>query len=331
MATILPPTPQNIARAAETLRAGGLVAMPTETVYGLAADATQPAAVARVFAAKGRPSTHPLIVHLSDLDQVHTWAINLSNVAQAFMRAFWPGPLTVIVRRHPNTLTAVTGGLDTVALRVPKHPVALGLIRALGTGVAAPSANRFGGVSPTTAAHVAQSLGDAVDLILDGGPCDVGVESTIVDVSQVDPEAGVAAVLRPGGVSLAELSRVAGQPVFERRSETVRAPGQLESHYAPEAPVRLVPPRELVSEAATLAAQGLRVAVLTEDTQADWPPGVVAIALPSDPARAAQRLYAALREVDERGCHVALTTLPLPEGLGLAVADRLRKAAGPRP
>jgi L-threonylcarbamoyladenylate synthase len=152
-----------------------------------------------------------------------------------------------------------------------------------------------------------------------------------VDVSQADPQAGVAAVLRPGGVSLAELSLIAGETVVERQSEAVRAPGQLASHYAPAAPVRLVPARELVSEAATLSAQGLRVAVLTDDPGGDWPPGVVPVHLPSEPMRAAHRLYAALREVDQRGCHVALTTLPLPEGLGLAVADRLRKAAGPRP
>jgi len=204
------------------------------------------------------------------------------------------------------------------------------LLRLFGGGLAAPSANRFGSVSPTTAAHVAKSLGDSVDLIIDGGPCRVGVESTIVDVSGVDPESGAAAVLRPGGVSIEALSQMAGVAVNVRSSAGVSAPGQLPSHYAPAAPVRLISERELAGEAATLAAQGLRVAVLTDDQNAHWPPGVVAIHLPRDPNLAAARLYAALHEVDQQACQVALTSLPLPAGLGAAVADRLRKAAGPR-
>lgn len=306
------------------------MAIPTETVYGLAANASDASAVARIFAAKGRPKSHPLIVHMATADDVSGWAVDLSPLAHKLMGAFWPGPLTLIAKKSDATLLDVTGGLQTVALRVPNHPVALELLRLVGGGLAAPSANRFGSVSPTTAAHVAQSLGDSVDVIIDGGPCRVGVESTIVDVSGVDPESGMAAVLRPGGVSLEALSQVAGMAIKVHTSATVSAPGQLPSHYAPEAPVRLVPSRELASEAATLAAQGLRVAVLTDDPDAPWPPGVVVIHLPRNPNLAAARLYAALREVDQHACHVAITSLPLPRGLGAAVADRLRKAAGPR-
>lgn len=330
MANVLPPTPKNIALAAQVLRDGGLVGMPTETVYGLAANAANPQSVAKIFAAKGRPSNHPLIVHLAHAAEVPNWAVEVSPLAQQFMDAFWPGPLTLIAKRHFRTPMEVTGGMDTVALRVPKHPVALALLEAFGGGLAAPSANRFGSVSPTTAAHVANGLGDAVDVILDGGACNVGVESTIVDVSGSDPASGQAAILRPGGICREELERVAGHAISVRASDFVRAPGQLESHYAPNAPVKLVSARELPGEAATLAAQGLSVAVLTDEINAEWPPGVVAIFLPQDPELAARRLYAALREVDLRKCDVALTSLPLSVGLGAAVADRLRKAAGPR-
>lgn len=333
MSRILPPTPANLARAAACLRAGGLVALPTETVYGLAANARDDEAVARIFAAKGRPQDHPLIVHVADAEAALAWAGAWSPAAETLAARFWPGPLTLIVARGRDVSLAVTGGLPTVALRVPAHPVALAVLQAFGGGVAAPSANRFGAVSPTTAAHVAEGLGDAVDLVLDGGPCHVGVESTIVDVSQYDSGSGVAAVLRPGGVAVEALSEALGQRVAvrgEARHTEVRAPGQLPSHYAPEAQVRLVSEAELPAEAATWAAAGLSVAVLTASPEADWPPGVVPIPFPRDPEAAARRLYEALREVDRQGCHVVLGALPAERGLGLAVADRLRKAAGPR-
>ncbi len=330
MPRILPPTPDTLAEAANCLRQGGLVAMPTETVYGLAANASDDQAVGRIFAAKGRPTSHPLIVHLADAAMIDEWGHNLSSTARKLAAAFWPGPLTLIVKRHENTSLAVTGGLQTIGLRVPAHPVARALLQTFGGGLAAPSANKFGGVSPTTAAHVEASLGNAVDLIVDGGPCQVGLESTIVDVSETDAAAGVAAVLRPGGVTLEALAHVLGHAVPMRASDHVRAPGQLPSHYAPEAKVRLVSAREMPAEAATLTAQGLRVAVLTDKPHDEWPPGVVTVAFPADPEQAAPRLYDALRAVDAQGCQVALTCLPLEIGLGLAIADRLRKAAGPR-
>ncbi len=184
-----------IARAVAVLRDGGLVAFPTETVYGLGADASNPAAMARIFAAKGRPADHPLIVHLASADEIGAWAASVPPLAAAFATACWPGPLTIILRRSERVPDAVTGGLDTVGLRVPSHPLALELLAAFGDGIAAPSANPFGSVSPTTADHVRTGLGDRVDLILDGGPCEVGVESTIVDLSGDEP-----AILRPGGL-----------------------------------------------------------------------------------------------------------------------------------
>jgi L-threonylcarbamoyladenylate synthase len=187
--------PSLIARAVDVLRDGGLVAFPTETVYGLGADASNAAAVNRIFAAKGRPADHPLIVHLASADSLDAWASAVSPLARAFAAACWPGPLTIVLRRAARVPDAVTGGLSTVGLRVPSHPVAQALLRAFDGGIAAPSANRFGTVSPTTAAHVRESLGDRVDLVLDGGPSDVGVESTIVDCSGDTP-----AILRPGGV-----------------------------------------------------------------------------------------------------------------------------------
>ena len=215
-------TPE-IARAVEILRRGGLVAFPTETVYGLGADATNPSAVAQIFAAKGRPAHHPLIVHLATADDLDEWADGIPTLARTLADACWPGPLTMILRRSRRVPDAVTGGLDTVGIRVPAHPMALALLRAFEGGVAAPSANRFGSVSPTTAAHVHAGLGDRVDLILDGGPSEVGVESTIVDLSGDAP-----ALLRPGGLPRERLEALAGMPIPIRHGGEVRAPGMLD-------------------------------------------------------------------------------------------------------
>ena len=247
----------SIARAVEILRAGGLVAFPTETVYGLGADASNPAAVARIFEAKGRPAEHPLIVHLASAASLDEWASEVPPLARAFAEACWPGPLTLILRRSPRVPDAVTGGLETVGLRVPAHPLALELLGAFGGGIAAPSANRFGSVSPTTAAHVRRGLGDRVDMVLDGGPCDVGVESTIVDLS-----GGAPALLRPGGLPRERLELIAGVRIPIQRDGAVRAPGMLESHYAPDARLLLVRPEEQAARAAELRGRGLFVGVL---------------------------------------------------------------------
>jgi len=313
-----------IRRAVAILRAGGLVAFPTETVYGLGADASNPAAVGRIFAAKGRPADHPLIVHLASAADLGAWAIDVPPLARRLAEACWPGPLTIILRRAPGVPDAVTGGLDMVGVRVPAHPLALELLRAFGGGIAAPSANRFGAVSPTTAAHVRQSLGTRVDLVLDGGPCDVGVESTIVDLSSGEP-----ALLRPGGLPRERLEAIVGRPIPIRHGGPVRAPGMLESHYAPAARVLLVPPDDQPRRAAELRALGLRVGVV-----AFGPEPLVADAgeaLHVDLGRsdedAARGLYAALRDLDAKGCDIVLVWPPDERGLGLAIADRLRRAA----
>ncbi len=230
-------SPAILARAVELLRAGRLVAFPTETVYGLGADASNPDAVARIFEAKGRPADHPLIVHLAAADAIDAWAVDVPPLARTLAAACWPGPLTLVLRRSASVPDAVTGGLPTVGLRVPAHPVALRLLRAFGGGIAAPSANRFGTVSPTTAAHVRESLGDRVDLVLDGGPSTVGVESTIVDLSGDAP-----AILRPGGLPREVLEAIAGVPLPIREGGEVRAPGMLAAHYAPDARLELVEP-----------------------------------------------------------------------------------------
>jgi L-threonylcarbamoyladenylate synthase len=316
----------DLQRAARALAAGGLVAFPTETVYGLGADASSDAAVGKIFAAKGRPRAHPLIVHLADAAQLDAWAIDVPEVARRLARAAWPGPLTIILRKSPRVASAVTGGGETVGLRVPSHPVARALLRAFGGGIAAPSANRFGAVSPTTADHVAGDLGDALDYLLDGGACEVGVESTIVDLSRGRP-----VLLRPGGMPREAIEPITG-PLAAPDDQAPAAPGTLESHYAPRAEVRAVALDEVPAAVAGAVARGARVAVLAPAAAfAAWP-GLAAHAhrLPDDVAGIAHALYAALRELDAAGFDVVVAALPPSAGLGEAVGDRLRRAAGPR-
>ena len=316
-------TDADITRAAEILRRGGLVAFPTETVYGLGADADNPAALARLYAVKGRPGDHPVIVHVGAPSQLADWATDVPDAARRLAEALWPGPLTVIVRRAARVPDGVTGGGDTVGVRVPDQPVALALLRAFGGGVAAPSANRFGQVSPTTADDVRADLGDDVDLVLDDGPCTVGVESTIVDCTGEE-----LVILRPGGVTRERVEEVSGRPVGIRGDGLVRAPGTLKSHYAPEATVLVVGHDELAPRAGELLAAGQRVAVLALATPPDLPPDVVVLDAPSHADEYARVLYARLREVDRRGIDVLLAVPPPDAGVGVAVADRLRRAAG---
>ncbi len=317
-------TPERLAQAVESLRNGGVVALPTETVYGLAANAEDELAVRRVFAIKGRPATHPLIVHLPDVAALPLWAREVPDTARVLAEAFWPGPLTLVLRRTARATDAVTGGQDTVALRVPRHPVARAVLQALGGGLAAPSANRFGRVSPTTAAHVEADLGGDVDLILDGGPCEVGLESTIVDLTGTEP-----AILRPGGLAPEALARVLGRAVPVRTATTVRVSGSLESHYAPRAGVVLAERADVAARVAALQSAGSRVAVLGPRELA-LPPGVPLFEVPESPEAAAQVLYARLREADAAGADVLVACLPRAEGLGTAVRDRLARAAAPR-
>src|SRR5262245_50671234 len=224
-----------IAQALDILRAGGLVAFPTETVYGLGADASSPAALRRLFEAKGRPTSHPVIVHLRGASDLPRWAREVPPLAMRLTERFWPGPLTLVLKRAAGVLDRVTGGEDTVGLRAPAHPVAQRLLNGFSGGIAAPSANRFGRLSPTTAQHVRDELRDAVDLVLDGGTCEVGIESTIIDLS-----GGTPVLLRPGRIGTAEIEAVAGLKVAQRTSASPRAPGTLEAHYAPRIPLSLV-------------------------------------------------------------------------------------------
>ena len=303
-------TPE-IGAAVSALRRGGLVAFPTETVYGLGADATNASAVRRVFQVKGRPESHPLIVHLAAADELSDWARHVPEPARLLAAACWPGPMTLLLERAASVLPEITGGLATVGIRVPAHPMAQELLRAFGNGIAAPSANRFGHVSPTTAEHVRADLGDDVDVILDGGPSAVGIESTIVDCTTDPPQ-----VLRPGAITAADISAILdGGPAAA--SGPSRAPGMLESHYAPRCRVVLGESRDVaVALAADAAAQGLRTELLDPATPI---------------AEYARNLYAWLREADARGVDVLVAVLPPATGIGVAVRDRLIKAAAPRP
>ncbi|MFI5828656.1 L-threonylcarbamoyladenylate synthase [Streptomyces sp. NPDC051578] len=317
----------DIEMAAGVLRGGGLVAFPTETVYGLGADAEDPGAVGRIFQVKGRPPSHPLIVHIGGAEQLGDWVEDVPATARLLAEHFWPGPLTLVLRRGRRVPLEATGGLETVAVRVPDHPVALALLSAFGGGVTAPSANRFGSVSPTTADHVSAELGDAVDFVLDGGPCEVGVESTIVDVTGEIPS-----VLRPGGVTREDLEAVLGYPLAVPAASPVRVPGQHPSHYAPRARVVLVEPEKVIVEAELAQESGHQVGLFLPASLA----GAVVkahavVALPDSMAAYARGLYRFLRELDEQGCDLIIASLPVEEGLGLAIANRLRRAAGPRP
>lgn len=307
---------------ARILRRGGLVAFPTETVYGLGGDARNLEAVRRIFAVKGRPAGHPLIVHLSSVDAVTEWAADWPEAADKLAAGFWPGPLTLILRKHTSVLPAVTGGQDSIGLRVPSHPLALNLLQFFGGGVAAPSANRFGHISPTTAQHVLDDLGDSVDYVLDGGPCQVGVESTILDLSTDEP-----VLLRPGSISGDEIERVLGRKLTATPAST-RAPGALPQHYSPRARVVLAGEDELSRCAEREAAAGARVFVLSQTRPADLPLGVLWRELPLEASEAAHELYATLRSLDTEGADVVVACPPGAVGIGTAVADRLRRAAG---
>ena len=323
---IAAPTAASLALAAQRLRAGELVAFPTETVYGLGADAGNADAVHRIFAAKGRPSDHPVIVHLGDVAQVERWAREFPEGARKLAVAFWPGPLTLILPRAAHVGDVVTGGQDSVGLRVPAHPVAQALLAAFaglgGSGIAAPSANRFGHVSPTTAQHVEDDLGDAVAMILDGGACAVGIESTIVAFTGASP-----VLLRPGGIGVAELARVLGQEPEAPGADAPRASGTLASHYAPRAPVRLVARRVLLQEIGRHAALGEPVAVLARTVAR--PAGFAGawIDAPADAPSFAHDLYANLRALDVPDT-AAMLIEDIPGGdAWLAVRDRLARAA----
>ncbi len=315
-------------RAIELLAAGELVAFPTETVYGLGADAANPPAVGKIFAAKGRPADHPLIVHLSGHDWVEKWAEAVPELAWELMETFWPGPLTLILKKQAWVPAAITGGQDTVGLRVPGHPVALELLRRFASvsskgGIAAPSANRFGRISPTTAEHVREELGTSIPLILDGGPCTVGIESTIVDCSRGEP-----VILRPGHISPSHLKAVFGrQPVIETAVGAPRVSGSLEAHYAPRTPLRLVAGDRLLEVLNAKRHSGGRCAVIchSQPPQAGMPH--LWRMLPAEPIGYAHHLYAALRDMDHAETDLIVVEAPPDDAVWSAVSDRLRRAA----
>jgi L-threonylcarbamoyladenylate synthase len=322
---VLPADSEAIREAEAILRRGSLVAFPTETVYGLGADAASATAVRAMFAAKGRPADHPVIVHLADASQIGEFAAEVPPVARQLAGAFWPGPMTLVLRRSERVNDLVTGGLNTIGLRVPGHPVAQALLRQFNGPIAAPSANRFGRVSCTRAEHVVAELGARVDLILDGGDCPVGLESTIIDVSGQEP-----AILRPGAVTAEQIVALLGTPIGGRTTAAPRVPGSLESHYAPQAIVEIVSADQLLPRATQLASLGKKVAVLICGRLTASVPNLVVIELPENNDEHARSLYAILRQVDELACDVVVTSVPVEQGLGVAIADRLRRAAGHR-
>ena len=314
-----------IARAVEVLRRGGLVAMPTETVYGLAADAGNEAAVRAIFAAKGRPADHPVIVHIPDAAAMHQWAADVPATADALAAAFWPGPLTLVLKRSLAVSDLITGGQDTVGLRCPAHPWARALLQAFGGAVAAPSANRFGRISPTSAQHVVDDLGlkphGAVDMVLDGGSCPVGIESTIVDLSGPMPR-----LLRPGAVTREQLEGVLGVPIGSTEAGAPRVSGALEKHYAPRTALEVVPVGDVAARVSAAAPEP--VAVLAPDWAVRSAPNLklhlLAADRPSDYARA---LYESLRRLDASGA-VRLIVAEPPAGPDWeAVRDRLKRAS----
>lgn len=314
-----PLAPPQLAEAVAALRRGELIGLPTETVYGLAGDASNRRAVQRIFSLKGRPADHPLIVHLGNVDQLDAWARDIPSAARTLAQRFWPGPLTLILKRARGVHDAVTGGQDTVGLRVPSHPIALALLKAFGGALAAPSANRFGHVSPTTAQHVREEFGEALPTVLDGGPCQVGIESTIVDLSCGSPR-----VLRPGRIGIDQLEGALGLRLEAgAMAGSPRVSGSLDSHYAPRTPAELVAPEALAARRAALAREGETVRVIA---LGHLPADAEGLELPSQPAEYARHLYAALRAMDAEGADRILVQAP-PEGEAwAAVRDRLRRA-----
>lgn len=312
------PDPQQIAIAIAALDRGEVIGLPTETVYGLAADAENPEAVRRIYALKGRPADHPVIVHVADASGLDRYGREVPDCARRLAAAFWPGPLTLVVRRGPLVSDLVTGGQDTVGLRAPGHPVAQAVLAALGRGLAAPSANRFGHVSPTTAAHVRAEFGSEVPIVIDGGECAVGIESTIVDVSMGQPR-----ILRPGMIDRHRIEAIAGPIASGPSPDKPRVSGSLESHYAPHTPIAMCSRTAIIDRLRQLGARGLTARMLALGT---LPVGTHGIALPAEPAAYAHGLYAALRALDELGADALLVEVVPSAEAWNAIRDRLDRA-----
>jgi len=300
------------------LRRGGLVAFPTETVYGLGADASNPAAVARIYAVKGRPAGHPVIVHIGAVGQLARWARETPELAIKLAAAFWPGPLTLVLRRASGVGDELTGGEDTIGLRIPGHPVALELLREFGGGIAAPSANRFGRISPTTAEHVRSDLGSEVDLVLDGGACEIGIESTIVDLSRGRP-----VLLRPGRIGAEDIAATLGVAPLSRDSDGPRAPGTLAAHYAPRQPLRLIESDRWERSVRSIP-RGRGVLSFRSPPEGDA--STMWIEASTQPLAYGHDLYANLRALDLSGCAQILVEEPPATAEWAAIRDRLNRA-----
>ena len=318
--------PANIQLAAKLLRQGKLVAIPTETVYGLGADAKNPEAVKRIFAAKGRPADHPLIVHIPDKAALTDWAIEIPEIAWKLAERFWPGPLTIVLKKHPDVPMEVTGGQNTIALRIPNHPVALALLQEFGGGIAAPSANRYCRISPTQASHVEEELGDKVDMILDGGACQVGLESTIVDLSGTQPR-----LLRPGQISKSEIEGVLQiKLVFPENNEKIHAPGMMEVHYAPTTETLLC-----TSAQVQIILQGdafqhqHKMGLLSYATEINSDFFEQFFQMPAEVTDYGQLLYSKLRELDHAELDLIVVEQPPQTEEWRGVNDRLNKATKP--
>jgi L-threonylcarbamoyladenylate synthase len=325
--------PQTIQHAAQLLATGKLVGIPTETVYGLGACARTPDAIQKIYATKGRPATNPLIIHLSHWAAISEWAINIPDSAWVLAKHFWPGPLTLVLQRHPKVLDMVTAHQETVALRVPNHPVALALLQEFKGGIAAPSANRSGRISPTTAAHVYEELGDAVDYILDGGPCKVGIESTIVHCKDSNVQ-----ILRHGHITQKDLSIILDIPLplendlsLENSSKGILVPGSDKSHYAPSSPLFLLDPKALSDKISSLAAQHKRFSVIAFSRQPASIPqtnaNIVWAQANEDPNIYANHLYAWLRQMDNMKPDCILVEKPPSTIEWRAIQDRLQRAS----
>ncbi|TLY78529.1 MAG: threonylcarbamoyl-AMP synthase [Gammaproteobacteria bacterium] len=322
MVRVVRATQVEIETAVQALRDGELVAFPTETVYGLGANAQNPAAVRKIFEAKGRPTTHPVIVHLDSQRYLHRWVSEVPELALRLAERFWPGPLTMVMPRAANVHEVVTGGQDTVAVRVPSHPMAQQLLTAFGGGIAAPSANRYGKLSPTRAEHVREELGETVKVILDGGECQIGLESTIVSF-----EDSSVRLLRPGAVTAAQIRQVAGELLMGAGRAAPRVPGGTPSHYAPTTPMTIVPAGEIDAHAAAQSEGGRRVAVLAQRLPLRAHKYVTWINAGRRPEQYGHDLYANLRTLDKAGCQRILVQ-DVPEGEPWdAIRDRLLRAA----
>ncbi len=314
--TIYASEPRQIKEAAERIRMGQVVAFPTETVYGLGADAFNEKAVAQIFEIKNRPYFDPLIVHISEMNMLHDVAVNISSASKKIMEIFWPGPLTLIFEKKKNISDLVTSGLSTVAVRMPSHPIALELIRQAKTPIAAPSANPFGYLSPTCAAHVEKQLGDKVDYILDGGNCSTGIESTILDLTTGSPS-----ILRLGGMDYEKIEDLLGEVKIQLSSSRPKAPGQLASHYAPRTPIEIIKSDYLPHDAEDSGLLALTSTQLTQSFRS-----VEILSAKGDLVEAASHFFSALHRLDQKGL-AKIYAIPLPEkGLGRAMMDRLKRA-----